>query len=68
MAYQGIYRDILMYRNFPEGLLTGSGSRMDALRTLASPPLKNRFKGEMTSLRGLAATAGPVDSPGDFTA
>jgi spermidine synthase len=34
MAYQGIYREILTYRNFPEGLLTGSGARMDALRTL----------------------------------
>ena len=27
-----IYRDILAYRKFPEGLLTGSGERMDALR------------------------------------
>ena len=34
MAYQAIYRDILTYRNFPEGLLVGSGARMDALRTL----------------------------------
>jgi spermidine synthase len=34
MAYQGIYREILTYRNFPEGFLTGSGARMDALRTL----------------------------------
>jgi hypothetical protein len=34
MANQSIYRAILKYRRFPEGLLTGSGGRMDALRTL----------------------------------
>jgi hypothetical protein len=34
MANQTIYRTILKYRRFPEGLLTGSGGRMDALRTL----------------------------------
>jgi spermidine synthase len=27
-----IYRDILSYRRFPEGLLTGSSEHMDALR------------------------------------
>ena len=42
MAFQGIYRQILSYRRFPEGLLVGSaGGRMDALRTiLAVPPRK----------------------------
>jgi spermidine synthase len=34
MAYQGIYKDILKHRKFPEGFLTGTGGRMDALRTL----------------------------------
>jgi spermidine synthase len=34
MAYQGIYKDILKYRRFPEDFLQGSGGRMDALRTL----------------------------------
>jgi spermidine synthase len=34
MAYAGIYRDIVKYRRFPEGLLVGSGGRIDALRTL----------------------------------
>jgi len=34
IAYQRIYRDILAYRKFPEGLIIGSGGRMDALRTL----------------------------------
>jgi spermidine synthase len=40
MAFQGIYRQILTYRRFPEGLLVGSpGGRMDALHTLLfSPP------------------------------
>jgi spermidine synthase len=37
MAYQGTYKDILRYRRFPEGLLTGSGGRIDALRTLLRP-------------------------------
>jgi spermidine synthase len=36
MAYQGIYKDILKHRKFPQGLLTGTGGRMDALRTLLS--------------------------------
>ena len=36
MAYQGIYKDILKYRKFPEDFLTGTGGRMDALRTLLS--------------------------------
>jgi spermidine synthase len=34
MANQTIYRTILQYRRFPDGMLTGSGGRMDALRTL----------------------------------
>ena len=36
MAYQGIYKDILKYRRFPEEFFQGSGGRMDALRTLLS--------------------------------
>jgi hypothetical protein len=32
------YRDILAYRKFPEGLLTGSEERMNALRALLSRP------------------------------
>jgi spermidine synthase len=37
MAFQGIYRQILRYRRFPEGVLIGSpGGRMDALHTLLS--------------------------------
>jgi spermidine synthase len=34
MAYQRIYKDIIGYRRFPEGLVVGTGGRMDALRTL----------------------------------
>ena len=34
MAAPQIYRDVLTYRRFPEGLLVGNGGRMDALRTL----------------------------------
>ncbi|HLK50901.1 MAG TPA: fused MFS/spermidine synthase [Bryobacteraceae bacterium] len=34
MANQTIYRTILKYRRFPDGLLVGTGGRMDALRTL----------------------------------
>ena len=34
MADQNIYRTILSYRRFPDSLLVGTGSRMDALRTL----------------------------------
>ncbi len=37
MANQTIYRTILKHRRFPEGLLTGSGGRMDALRTMLAP-------------------------------
>src|SRR3989442_12586821 len=37
MAYQGIYRTILAYRRFPDGLFTGSTGRIDALRTLLRP-------------------------------
>jgi spermidine synthase len=39
MAYAAVYKEILRYRRFPDGLLVGSGGRMDALRTLihASP-------------------------------
>jgi spermidine synthase len=35
-----IYRDIMGYRRFPEGLLTGNGEKMDALRTR----LNRRFR------------------------
>ena len=34
MAFQGIYRTILSYRKFPDGLFAGSTGRIDALRTL----------------------------------
>ena len=34
MSDQTIYHTILKYRRFPEGLLTGAGGRMDALRTM----------------------------------
>ncbi|HEY1241434.1 MAG TPA: SAM-dependent methyltransferase [Bryobacteraceae bacterium] len=34
MADQVIYRSILKYRRFPDGLLTGAGPRLDALRTM----------------------------------
>ena len=34
MAFQQIYRTILSYRKFPEGLFVGSTGRMGALRTL----------------------------------
>jgi spermidine synthase len=37
MAAPRIYRDLLGYRKFPEGLLVGSGGRIDALRTLLAP-------------------------------
>ena len=37
MAYQKTYSTILAYRRFPEGLLVGSGARLDALRTLLPP-------------------------------
>ena len=33
-----IYRDILGYRKFPEGLMAGSEERMNALRTLLGRP------------------------------
>jgi spermidine synthase len=35
-----IYRSIMEYRHFPEGLLTGTGEKMDALRTR----LNRRFR------------------------
>ena len=38
MAYQKIYSEILSYRKFPEGLIAGTGPRMDALRTLLHHP------------------------------
>ncbi|MBV9505459.1 MAG: SAM-dependent methyltransferase, partial [Acidobacteriia bacterium] len=38
MADQSIYRAILRYRRFPDGLIVGSGPRMDALRTLLPVP------------------------------
>jgi spermidine synthase len=34
VASAQIYRDIMQYRKFPEGLLIGSGARMDQLRAL----------------------------------
>ena len=34
MAFQRIYQDILAQRKFPEGLITGTGPRMDALHTM----------------------------------
>ncbi|HYR90119.1 MAG TPA: SAM-dependent methyltransferase [Terriglobia bacterium] len=37
MAFQGIYRTILAYRRFPDGLFIGSTGRIDALRTLLRP-------------------------------
>ena len=37
MAFQGIYRTILGYRKFPDGLFLGSTGRIDALRTLLRP-------------------------------
>jgi spermidine synthase len=40
MAFQRIYKDILRYRRFPEDIITGTGGRMDALRTLLSIPPK----------------------------
>jgi spermidine synthase len=40
MAYQRIYKDLVTYRKFPEGMMTGSTGRMDALRTLIRPPSK----------------------------
>lgn len=33
-----IYRDILMFRKFPDGLLTGTGPRMDGLREALGRP------------------------------
>jgi hypothetical protein len=38
-----IYRDIMTWRRFPEGLLTGTGGRIDALRTLIHPLAKSRY-------------------------
>jgi spermidine synthase len=38
MDFPKIYRDMLVYRKFPEGLIEGApGGRMDALRTLVRP-------------------------------
>jgi len=37
MAYQRTYQEILKRRRFPEGLLVGTGGRIDALRTLLYP-------------------------------
>ncbi len=42
MAYQRIYRNLLSYRRFPDGLMTGSAGRMDALRTLIRPLAQSR--------------------------
>jgi hypothetical protein len=36
-----IYRDILAYRKFPQGLLTGGGERMNALRELLGRPVRS---------------------------
>ncbi len=38
MTYPKIYRDILAYRRFPDGLLVGSPPRINALMTLLQPP------------------------------
>jgi len=40
MATPQVFRAILAYRKFPEGLLVGTGGRMDALRTLLPPGRK----------------------------
>ena len=45
MAFQGIYRTILGYRKFPDGLFVGSSGRMDALRTLLRPYVDHRRSG-----------------------
>jgi spermidine synthase len=37
MAYQRTYQEILRYRRFPEGMIVGTGGRIDALRTLLRP-------------------------------
>src|SRR5437588_12687275 len=42
MAFQGIYRTILSYRKFPDGVVVGSRGRMDALRTLLRPYVYHR--------------------------
>src|SRR5205823_8174217 len=42
MAFQQIYRTILGYRKFPDGLFVGSSGRMDALRTLLRPYVDHR--------------------------
>jgi hypothetical protein len=34
MAFQKTYHEILTYRSFPDGLLTGSGPRADVLHVL----------------------------------
>ncbi len=39
MAFQKIYQDILSRRSFPESLITGTGPRMDALRTILAAKL-----------------------------
>ncbi|MGA2713725.1 MAG: SAM-dependent methyltransferase [Bryobacteraceae bacterium] len=38
MAFPQIYRNLLSYRRFPDGLLTGAAWRMDLLKTLLRPP------------------------------
>lgn len=38
MAFPQIYRHLLSYRRFPDGLLTGAAWRMDLLKTLLRPP------------------------------
>ena len=38
MAFPQIYRHLLSYRRFPDGLLTGAAWRMDLLKTLLGPP------------------------------
>jgi len=37
MSFQKIYREILTHRKFPEGLIEGTGGRIDALHTLLAP-------------------------------
>jgi len=42
MEFPRIYKSILSYRRFPDGLFTGAAWRMTALRTLMPPPSKSR--------------------------
>jgi len=42
MAFPQIYKSILSYRRFPDGLFTGAAWRITALRTLMPAPSKSR--------------------------